>query len=692
MSDYNSNQASPVGVYVDEAYLGATFTHGLNFFDMERIEVLRGPQGTLYGKNTTGGAINLISRTPKISASTTGYIGAGIGNYDSRSLNGAIEGTLIEDKLAARLAFTYKKDDDYFENRLGGDNLAQTDYNAARLSVKWEPSENFGALLRYSRGRSDARSTPPRGEGRIPVPGVGNLDLTGYQRPASYSFHEGDINRVGNTKVDFDQSVLTMNYDFDKLQLISVSSLYESEYSQVANTDGSPTTNLEIDWAAETEAYSQDLRLVSDFDGKFNFILGLYYGFEDIDLNNVFRLYESPNVLQFSPASQPLGDLLSQFGLIDQRLSTEKEAKAIYGQFDYDISDRLQLTLGLRYTEDEGTLDYLNLSRLDFDGTPLGSFVPGNVTAGTLNVDNPFVPPSIVAPNDPGFYIDGSYTLDSIPEVKETERELSGKVSLSYDFSDTVMGYVSYSRGFRAGSFHGGTFYLERSVDDLYAAPEFVDVYELGFKSELLDGRMRLNGAAFSYDYKDQQFVNVVGVATFLENAASSEINGFEIEAVAQVTQNLSLKLAAGWLDAEFSDLQLANTLTPDPVDLVDLSGNELISAPKLNFSFAIDYSLSAFDGTVLLHLDGNYQDDQFYSAYNDEIGYDRIGQEGYWLFNTRVGWRSADETHALSLWGKNLADEEYDSYAINLQSGFGYDYFLSGTPRQWGLDFTYNF
>ncbi|KKK58743.1 hypothetical protein LCGC14_3041360, partial [marine sediment metagenome] len=132
MSDYNPNQSSPIGIYADEAYLGAIYTHGLNFFDVERIEALRGPQGTLYGKNTTGGAINIISNTPQINAENSGYINVGIGDYSARSTNGAAETTLIEDKLAARLAFTYKQDDGYVSNKTTGKDVGTTDYMATR--------------------------------------------------------------------------------------------------------------------------------------------------------------------------------------------------------------------------------------------------------------------------------------------------------------------------------------------------------------------------------------------------------------------------------------------------------------------------------------------------------------------------------------------------------------------------------
>ena len=426
---------------------------------------------------------------------------------------------------------------------------------------------------------------------------------------------------------------------------------------------------------------------MSDFDGNINFIAGLYYGKEDLAMHNMLTLYEDPTILLGSP----LGNLLTEFGRVDQRLDTGKRSMAAYTQFRFTLTDRLGLDVGLRYTDDKNSLDYVNISRLDYDGNPLGSWVPGNIT-GTA-VDNAFLPPEF-DPAGLGFYIDGPYTLDSAPTYDVTENEWTGKVSLDYAFKDTMMGYASYSHGYRSGSFNGGLYYVPRPLDGAYAKPEFVDTYEIGLKSDLLDGQLRINAAAFYYDYTDQQFINVVGVSTFLENAGGSEIKGFELEVWAQPIDNLHLQATLGWLDTEYTELELANTVSADPNDQIDLAGNELISAPQLNLSFAADYDVDLSDwGILRIHLNANYQDDQWYSAYNDQIGYGQIKQDAFWLVNGRLSVIfGAEQNFSLSAWIKNLADEEYDSYAINVQAGFGYDYYLSGPPRTYGLEFNYLF
>ncbi len=205
---------------------------------------------------------------------------------------------------------------------------------------------------------------------------------------------------------------------------------------------------------------------------------------------------------------------------------------------------------------------------------------------------------------------------------------------------------------------------------------------------------MRLNGAAFLYDYTNQQFINVVGISNFLENAGGSQILGAELELWARVTERLTLQAAVGVLETEYTELSLANTQTiADQEDRVDLSGNELISAPKLNVSFSADYDVLITEyGYLSVNANANFQDDQWFSAYNDQFGYENIRQEAYWLYNGRLSWYSNDGNYSVSVWGKNLLDEEYDSYAINLQAGFGFDYYLPGQPRTYGAEVQFKF
>ena len=707
MSDYSINQNSPIGVYGDEAYLGATYLHGLSMFDVERLEVLKGPQGTLYGKNTTGGAINIITRTPQIDDVANGYVKLGYGRFNEISAAGAVEGTLVEGKLAARAAFNYKKDDGYWENALGGPDLAQTDNWAGRLTLNFQPSDTVNFVLKAQHGESSPRGRVPRAEGLL---GPGSTNIAGTTDPAMQGLHSGSSDTTGITNAKATSFNLKTTIELGSHDLIGVSSYYDGEYFvEGQDVDGTGVDLATIDWLAETEAYSQDIRLQSNLDGRLNYIVGAYYGFEDVDTAVNNRLFNTPLFLlrQLNPAQAAL---FESFGDARRQIDVEKKSLALYGNVDFELSDRATLRAGLRYTKDKNTRDNYRVHRYDAAGNPIGSWVSGgNPRPIAPGVDAPLIPPGappICLPMPTPFCNTGVITAGpfqdiSVPERSVTEKEFSGNISLDYDISDNAMLYASYSRGFRAGAWNGGLFYADNANENgAYANPEFVDAFEAGIKSELLDNRVRLNVAGFFYDYKDQQFINQVGISGLLVNAGGAEIKGVEADLLFAATDDLTIRAGLGLLDTEYTELALAELGTPNPADNVDLAGNELINAPKTNFNFGIDYEKPISDQVVAkLNLDGNYQSKQWYSAYNDfvspanpVIDYSPIKQDAYWVFNGRVTFANADDTMALSFWGKNLFDEDYDVYAISLAGGFGFNYFQEADPRRYGAEFTYKF
>ena len=741
MSDYSSSQASPIGVYSDEAYMGAVYTHGMSFFDVERLEVLRGPQGTLYGKNTTGGAINIVTKTPMVNDPLAINLKQGLRNYNGHSGEYGIEGTLIEDRLAARLAYSYSRRDGYVENRLGGPDLSQMDFQAARLVLNMQFTDELSMVFKYTRGENDALANASRNEPRgdlsnnSGIPGLGSLfdgtgvgtydhpnngfiDNTGYSRPAEgLGYNEVEDNFTGPLTVGLDQIVNKLEYQTDAFTLTAITSASISDYGQRQNVDGNPEELLEIIWGMETEAFSQDLRLSTTLMDDFDLIVGAYYATEDMKLHNNYAIYGTPPDTRVAATFPGVGGYypyLLDFGAIDQRMDTEKTSYAMYSQLRWNVTANLGVDVGLRYTEDEIELTYLNVSRLGYDGEPRGTWVPGNTTGVDnifipLNVggQSPFEPTEIIVALLEGRiglsdlletaqtgYTHGPYTTDSAPRMTAVEREWTGKIGVDYRFNEQLMAYASYSRGFRAGNFNAGVYYEPREFEDAYAAPEYLDAYEIGIKSDFFDRRARINAAFFYYDYTDQQFINVVGVSNFLENAGGSKVVGFESEMLFAVTDKLMVQMGLGILETEYTELSLANSQTMNnDDDMVDLAGNELISAPKISGNISIDYEVFNIDaGYLSLNVNANYQDDQWYSAYNDKTGYDNIRQEAYALYNGRLTWFGASEDYTIALWGKNLTDEQYDSYAINLQAGFGFDYFQQGMPRTYGLEVTYRY
>lgn len=737
MSDYSSNQASPIGVYTDEMYMGATYTHGMNFFDVERLEVLRGPQGTLYGKNTTGGAVNIVTRSARVGDEFAVNAKGGTGSYGLTSTELGIQDTVIDEVLALRLGYASTRHDGYFENELGGSNLSQLDFQGARLTAHWLATESTSVELKYTNSGNDALANASRNEPRgdlsrnpeqaqaIEASGVGTypdkpnngfIDNTGYSRPGNnLDYWEVQDDYTGALVVDNEQAILKIETVTDIYTFTSITSYSEADYRQKQNVDGGPDGLLHIRWAVETDAFSQDFRIAGNYDNGFSFISGLYYATEFQDMHNIYEIYETPpdtRVAATYPGAAGFYPYLLDFGGIDQKMITDKTSYALYSQFRFDATANLGFDFGIRYTLDKIDLDYLNVSRFDYDGNPIGTWVPGNETG----VDEPFIAASF-GPNGPleadqlaagladgsitledladanqAGYTHGPYTTESAPRQQAEEKEWTGKLGVDYRVNEDLMFYASYSKGYRAGNFNGGVYYEVRDFEDAYAEPEFIDAYELGFKSDLFEGSMRLNAALFYYDYTNQQFINVVGVSNFLENAGGSEIFGFESELTWAIGERLMVNFGLGLLDSEYTELTLSDTRTlNDPDDTVDLSGNSLISAPDVSANLSVDYDIIvAQSGYLSLNLNANYQSEQWYSAYNDKAGYDKIKQDAYTLVNGRLTWRSSDESYSVSLWGKNLTDQEYDGYAINLQAGFGFDYFQQGAPRTYGLEMTY--
>jgi iron complex outermembrane recepter protein len=421
------------------------------------------------------------------------------------------------------------------------------------------------------------------------------------------------------------------------------------------DVDGSPLNVLEVTWNSSTRQWAQDLRISGDTD-RMNFVAGLYYSNEELEfLTEYDFLLSLDGIVPFDPTLQNSGFY------VNQQYDQSRESSAAYGQINYQLSDAWVLQLGLRYTQDKNAqLDFASYAG-DYSRTPVLSLIPG-----------------------PGLY-DPSAKLD---ERNFTDKEWTGKIGLEYHPSDDTLLYASFSQGYRSGGFTGGAFLNEAELT--IVDPELIDAYELGTKMQLLNNRVQINAAAFYYDYTNQQFVNIVGVSPILTNAGESTITGIDLEVLAKPTDTLTLSIGLGVLDSEYKKLALIPQSGNQPVDL---AGNELISAPNVNFNFGLEHRFEIRNvGTLTSKIDTAFVDKQWFSAFNDDSGYQNIGADDYWLSNASLNLELQDGQYRVGLWVKNIENKEYKVYGVNFDSVFGLDYLQYGKPRTYGMDFTWLF
>jgi iron complex outermembrane receptor protein len=640
MSDYSLNQSSPVATYYDEVYKGNFALLGVALYDIERVEVLRGPQGTLYGKNTTGGAVNIISRDAKL-GDTSGYLNVGYGNYNRADVNGALN-LALTNNLAVRVAGTYAHADGWFRNVLPGyPNLAETREYAFRGTVHWEPTNRLKLVLKAS---------------------------TSYQNPHNYGIYaqNADQSRIGGLSTYQISSdvptrrrartasvALTANYNLtDALTLTSITSYDHGTLFFTEDTDGQPNKVLEIPYGDRASQFAQDLRLTSNTKGPFDFILGLYFAREKVFNSNSFNITQDVASGGDLNGDGVVNSLDCQIGAaagtfaackLENQFDQLKKSYAAYSDLKYRLTERFSLLGGLRFTHDTGTQT--------------------NFQSNVYGADNVFVQTNIPLTN-----------------IRYSTNNLSGKIGFDYKLAGGNLLYASISRGYRAPSFNAQAFFQPSEVS--VARAEKVTSYEAGLKLRLADRRITLNLAGFYYDYRDQQFINVnpASGAQDLFNIPKSRIFGGEAELTARVSDGFLLHAGLGLLSTKI----LEGTLSG-----IDVAGHKLANAPSLSLNVGPDITLAKGKfGTISLHPSIAYQSSQYFEVINEPI----LKQKGYALLDGHLDYETANGRISASAWVKNAAQQFYFTSRVDLLAGFGFIYNHIGTPRTYGGTLGYKF
>ncbi len=634
-NEYNANQASPVGVYIDDVYIASRTSQGMGLFDLDRVEVLRGPQGTLFGRNTTGGAINFITQRPDLSG-YEGRVEAGYANFNTFSAQGAAETTLVENELGIRAAINYVKGDGQIENlAVGGRDSNSTDALQGRLSIRWKPND----------GPLDINLRAYAGRDRGTQAGIHGL----FGPESGTGFFEINENRVGDNRTEAWGVALNIAAEVSStVTVTSITSVDGGNQDLQQAADGSPVDLLDINWKSDFDQFSQELRLNYDTD-RIHAVVGGFYGTDEVTTDNLFNI------------GSALGPGVN--GGFFQHYSQERKSWAVFAQSDFVLTPKLTLTAGARYTKDDAEyrdgFAYLFAGDVDGPRTPLASTVPCPTPAGTCAYD-----PA------------ARYSIEGDSDA------VTGRLALAYTFDSGVLAYASYSRGYRSGAFNGGGY--TSSIGITYIQPEEVNAYEAGLKGRFMDSRLTLSSALFYYDYSNQQVQDTrAGPVSFLVNAPKSEVYGGEVEFGFRATSDLRFNGSFGYLDATYKDLTLQG---------VDLSGNELPFAPKVTAQLGFDWVVARpAGGDLTFSPTVSYFSRQYFSPFNekDAVGTGQVNselqQDAYAKVNASLSWSRDDLT--VRAFVNNLFEEETYSYGLDLRgAGFPFNFLVPSSPRTYGF------
>lgn len=667
LNDFGVTNSGPIATYVDEVYISSNAAQIFQMLDLDRVEVLRGPQGTLYGRNATGGAINFVARKPGDTLEASARVS--IGTYSTTKIVAAVGGPVSE-SLGIRAAILKHDSDGWIENQVTGHDLNGTDDFAYRVLFDYKPTENLDVVLNLHGGKTTSDSTvyqhrgvldpvtfEPCAEARIAD--FQCVDFLGYRETDAYD--EGSYDFEARNDTGFWGVSLKADWDVRGTIFTSITAFDHIEDDRPEETDASPNDILTVLLAVDQQSVSQEFRISRDMN-NINWLVGLYYLKDDatdrgsFDLFRVLRpLVESNDPVAFPGGFSPEGfwSGVDENGagigppVFQTRQATNQHIQnlAFYADLSWDINELWSVSVGIRYTEEE-----------------------------------------IDQRNSQGFQESGMYIPLMDQDNSSDFNNTSGRLVVNYRWNPDVMYYASVTTGFKAGGVNNPLLEPASPYDE-----ETIVNWEAGVKSTLLEGRLRLNAAFFNYDYSDLQVFRTVNaggtISNILSNAADAQIFGAELELQMIPTEDLFISLGIGLLSTEYENFIVEGI---DPITggttFEDLSGNKITMAPEVTLNGLLLYDVPVdLHGSLQLQLDFNYQDDVFFNSANDPL----FEADGYWLVNARASWTSRDENFGVALWGRNLGDEEYLTYAFDL-SELGFHELMLGLPRTIGIEFSY--
>jgi len=635
--DQRANTVSPVGIYLDDVYLNNVDATSFPLFDLERVEVLKGPQGTLWGKNTTAGAINFISRKPDFK-DNPGYLKLDGGSQNNRTVEGAGGAVLVPDKIAARVSFRHNERDGLAQEKTLGGRSGDSEDDALRVQVAVNFSDTLDGVfnLHYRKYHSDGNGLDGS-TGGVLARGINGTNGFGYTPRLSRT--NVDYNVQGHDELEHKGASGTLNWQLGDLTLTSITAFEDVTRTISGDSDYTPLDLSRGYRDLHSRQWSEELRLASPKEQRLSWVTGVHYFKEQLNYNESRAAVDPTYVTPYFNSTET-----------DQ----DDTSYAIFGSTTYHFSDPLSLTTGLRWTRETKDID---LDRVAATGTAV--FSDPSHWWSRSSVSSPLA-------------------VTAVQNQSKTWNDFTWDVTPEYQINDNARVYFRYARGFRSGGFNTGA---TTQATVATVSPEYLSAYELGFKSEWLDHRLNLNGSVFYYDYKDIQLNSVVGTSSgsvsTLTNGGSGKVRGAELELEALPVDGLHLQAGIGLLHTEFTDYQSAAD---------DYSGNRFVRAPNVSATFGVEYRYPLEIGGYLIpQTDWSYRSRQFYFANNQT---DPALQEGaYTLGNASLAWESHDEKLRISLYSQNVTDRKYVNHSLPVANGGNAIFF--GDPRTFGLSVT---
>ena len=654
-SDFTSNNESPVSIYVDEVYISQMSGAGFMLFDLERVEILRGPQGTLFGRNATGGLAHFVTRKP--TQEVDGYGKLTLGENSQIRFEGAIGGG--NETIAGRLSVATHHNDGYVDNRITGTTLNNANDVAVRGQLLFTPNEDLEILLNARMWQQDidtgffefaSANIPGERTPGEPSITLDYVDLDG-------DVYAGDYDKDGFNDAETAGATATIRWEGDTLNFVSITDFQTVERDYIEDSDASPVPMFNFFLNTDAEQFSQELRLSGEGD-KLRWVTGLYYldisiadanggetnTFADAFLDG-FGLLDLLTPEELMTAFEPGSDRG-----FDSPYTIDTQSGSVFGQIDYEFNSQWSGTAGFRWIDEEKDYTYRN---------NVVRFLPGSV----MRNGNP----NIIA------------TLET--QVSAQADDLwSAKLQLDYRPNDSVLLYGSWNRGVKAGGFNAPFLPLvDNSSSNFFYGPEELDAFEIGFKTSFGNDLTRLNGAVYYYDYQDYQAFDLVVLDAITSNRPA-EMTGFEIELQSSPVGGLDLLLGVGYNDAD-----------------VELDGriSRPVQSPEWNYSGLIRYQWGVGQGDIAIQGDFDYRSAQLFAL----SGNNAVNQGSYTVANALLSYLSGDDRWEVSLFVNNVFDEEYRVQQFDLSGnlfvgdgvlGLIEEYY--GRPRWAGVSLTFNF